>query len=62
MPFEVRRSFLRLLEACQNADAKLDGKKATGGRKFWLARRNARGSRRDYREVDKTPQISGIYE
>ena len=39
----------------------MDGEKATGVCKFWLARRNARGSRRDYREVDKTLKISGIY-
>ena len=61
-PFEVRRPFLRLLETCENADTKLDGEEAARVRKFWLARRNARGSRRDYREVDKTPKISGMYE
>ena len=27
-PFEVRRPFLRLLEACENADTKLDGEEA----------------------------------
>ena len=27
-PFEVRRPFLRLLEACENEDAKLDGEEA----------------------------------
>ena len=60
-PFEARRPCVRLLEACENADTKLDGEEAASVRKFWLARRNARGSRRDYREVDKTPKISGIY-
>ena len=33
-PFEVRRPFLRLLEACENADAKLDGKKPPGDENF----------------------------
>ena len=27
-PFEVRRPFLRLLEACENEDTKLDGEEA----------------------------------
>ena len=33
-PFEVRRPFLRLLEACENADAKVDGKKPPGDENF----------------------------